>query len=241
MKRQLSLLTALSLLMASGCATTQESSGASGESTERSAMEAKQLVERSRLTLEGFAADQQIGADFRALMKRAKGLVVAPQVLRGAFIFGVSGGSGVFLSRDEKGERWNGPAFYTIGEVSFGLQAGGEASEVVLLAMTDRGVAALLSDSVKLGGQVGVAAGPVGLGAAAATANLSADILSYSRSKGLYGGVSVDGAVVAKRDSLNRAYYGKDATPADILVRRAVTNPESTPLVEAVAKLGGGS
>src|SRR4029077_1477099 len=168
----------------------------------------------------------------RDLIRRAKGVFIAPQVLRGAFIFGVSGGSGVFFARGEQPGQWNGPAFYTIGEVSFGFQAGADASEVALLAMTERGVNALLSPSLKLGADASVAAGPVGVGVRAATANISADIVSFSRSKGLYGGVSVDGAVVATRGALNAAYYGKDVSTQDILIRGTASNPQAAPLVE---------
>jgi len=199
-------------------------------------MDAQQLVERARLTTENFLADPNMEA-FRDLLKRAKGVFIAPQVFRGAFVFGASGGSGVLLVRDEKSGSWHGPAFYTIGEVSFGLQVGAEASEVALLAMSERGVAAFQASSVKLGGDVGVAVGPFGGGAAAATANLSADIVSYARSKGLYGGISLDGAVVATRDGLNKAYYGKDVTPTDILIRRTVENPQAAGLVGLIAKM----
>ena len=133
--------------------------------------------------------------------------------------------------------QWSGPAFYTIGEASLGLQAGGDASEVILLVMSERGIAALQASSVKLGADVGIAVGPVGAGASASTANLSADIITYARAKGLYAGISLDGAVVATRGALNKAYYGKDVTPTDILIRRAVTNPQSAELIEAVAKV----
>jgi len=202
------------------------------------AQETRQLVDKARLTIENFTADPNMEG-FRSQVKRAKGVYIAPQVLRGAFVLGVSGGSGVFLVRDEKGGQWNGPAFYTIGGASLGLQAGGDASEVVLLAMSQRGVTALLSTSAKLGADAGIAVGPVGLGASAATANLSADIIIYARAKGLYAGISLDGAVVATRDALNKAYYGKDVTPTDILIRRAVANPQSAGLMEAIAKVGG--
>ena len=199
--------------------------------------EARQLVERARLTFESFAADKEMGPNLQALVKKAKAVLIYPQVHRGAFIVGISGGSGVLLSRNETGGNWTGPAFYTIGQASFGLQAGGDASEVVLVALTERGRNALLSHSAKLGANVGVAIGPVGVGAEAATANLSADIISYSRAKGLYAGLSVEGAVVAVRDDLNRAYYGKEVTTTDILVKHDVTNPEAASLIEAVAKV----
>jgi len=199
------------------------------------AMDARQLVEKAKLTFEGLIVAPEMDG-LRDLMKSARGVFIAPQVLRGAFIFGVSGGSGVFFARGERPGQWNGPAFYTIGEASFGFQAGADASEVVLLAMTDRGVAALLSTSVKLGADASVAAGPVGVGVRAATANLSVDILSFSRAKGLYGGVSVEGAVVATRGALNAGYYGREISPADILIRGAVSNPHAAPLVELIRK-----
>jgi len=211
-----------------------------GQAAAEDAMDARHLMEKAQLTLETFSRAPEMEA-FRNLIKDARGVFVAPQVLKGAFVFGVSGGSGVLVSRDRLKGQWAGPAFYTIGSVSFGLQIGGDASEVVLLAMTDRGVNALLESSVKLGADVGVAAGPVGVGAAASTANLSADIVSYSRSKGLYFGVSLDGAVVKTRDDWNNAFYGGVVTPTDILLKRSVANPQSGGLLDVVANLAAGT
>jgi lipid-binding SYLF domain-containing protein len=202
--------------------------------------DARQLVEKSKFTFEAFLADKDMGPPLRDLLKRARGVLIYPQVLRGAFIFGVSGGSGVMLARDAAAGAWGGPAFYTIGEVSFGLQIGGDASEVVLVALTDRGVSALLATSAKLGANVGVAAGPVGAGATAATANLSADIISYARAKGLYAGVSLEGAVVATRDLMNQAYYGFNVTPRDILIDRKVSNPQAADLIKVVSEAVAG-
>ncbi len=200
--------------------------------------ETKHLVNRAQVTLVSFTNDGRMAA-FDDLIKHARGVFIAPQMLRGAFFFGASGGSGVFLVWDEKTRKWGGPAFYTIGGASFGLQIGGDASEVMLLAMTERGVKAMLSSSFKLGADAGVAAGPVGFGAAASTANLSVDILSFSRAKGLYGGVSVDGAVVAAREGWNRSYYGKRVDPIDILVLQEGRNPQAAPLIEALEKASG--
>ncbi len=203
------------------------------------ALETRQLVEKARFTVENFMADPNMEG-FRDLVKKAKGVFIAPQLLRAAFVVGASGGSGVFLARSEKDSRWGGPTFHTLGGVSLGFQIGAEASEVALLAMTDRGVTAMLGNNVKLGADAGIAVGPVGVGVSGATANLSADIISFSRSKGLYGGVSLQGAFVGIRDDWNRAYYGKEITPTDILVRREVTNPEASGLIEAVTKAAGG-
>ena len=205
------------------------------------AQEARQLVEKARLTFESFSVDREMGESLRSLVKRARAVMIYPQVLRGAFILGASGGSGVLLARDATSGNWSGPAFYTIGGASFGLQAGADASEVVLVALTDRGLSSLLSTSAKLGGNVSVAIGPIGMGAEAATANLSADLVSYTRNRGLYAGMSVDGAVVATRDALNMAYYGKSVTPTDILVLHTATNPQSAGLITAVAKVAGGA
>jgi lipid-binding SYLF domain-containing protein len=205
------------------------------------AADTKQLVEKSKMSFDRFVGMNEMGA-FRDLLKKAKGVFISPQVLEGAFIFGLSGGSGVLVARDPGTGSWNGPAFYTVGEASFGLQAGGKASEVIMLAMTDRGVNALLSPSVKLGADVGVAAGPVGAGASAATANISADILTFALSKGLYAGISLEGAVVAVRNEWNGAYYSKPGvTPTDILIRKNVSNPGSAKLIAAVSKAAGGA
>ncbi len=201
--------------------------------------DARQLVEKSRMTFENFLAAPEMDA-FRSLLKDAKGVFIAPQILKGAFIVGASGGSGVLAVRDARTGHWVGPAFYTIGEVSFGLQAGGQASEVVLLAMTERGVTAFLNSSVKLGADVGIAAGPIGAGTAAATANLSADILSFSRSQGLFAGISLDGAVVKVRNGWNRAYYrNSKVSPTDILIRTTAKNPRAEDFLLEVSRAAG--
>ena len=197
--------------------------------------EAAQMVEKACMTFNNFMSDENMGA-FRDLLKDAKAVVIAPEFLKGAIVIGASGGNAVAMVRDGKTGRWSEPGFYTIGGASIGLQIGGQSSEMILLAMTDRGATALLGNSFKLGADAGVAAGPVGIGAQAATANLSADILSFSRSTGLYGGISLDGAVVAVREGLNKAYYGANASPADIFVRHEVKNPHTACLIQGLKK-----
>jgi lipid-binding SYLF domain-containing protein len=199
--------------------------------------DSKQLVEKAVMTFDDFAKAPEMNA-FRALVKKAKGVLIVPQFLKGAFVVGGAGGTGLLVARDAKTGQWKGPAFYTIGEGSFGLQAGAEASELILLAMTERGVMALLSSSAKLGADANVTAGPVGVGVAASTANLSVDILSFSRSKGLFAGVAVDGAVVAVRNGLNHAYYGKMCSPTDIVIRKSVSNAHARTLLERVTRAG---
>jgi lipid-binding SYLF domain-containing protein len=128
-----------------------------------------------------------------------------------------------------------------MGAGSFGFQFGAQASEVVLLVMSQRGVESLLSSTFKLGGDVSVAIGPVGAGIEGSSAmNLSADLLSFARAKGLFGGISLEGAVIATRDEWNRNYYGKDVRPTDILVKQSVVNPHSTGLRAALARAAAG-
>jgi lipid-binding SYLF domain-containing protein len=194
------------------------------------------LVEKARLTFESLVADSNMGW-FRDHLKDAKGILIVPQLLKAGFFIGASGGSGVLLVRDEKAGDWSAPAFYTLGAGSFGLQFGAQASEVALLVMTKKGVESLLTSTFKLGADATVAVGPVGAGVEAATApNLSADILSFARSKGLFAGISLEGAVIAAGDDANSAYYGKSVRPLDILVRRDVGNKGSVGLREAVTK-----
>jgi lipid-binding SYLF domain-containing protein len=233
MRRSILILAAGALVVATGCASTSEDPKVAAA---KEANEARNLLEKSRIAADEMTTDKAMGDDLRHLLAKAKGVFIAPEVLRAAFIFGGSGGSGVFMARTPDGRGWHGPAFYTLGGVSWGLQIGGDSSEVILLAMTDRGVNAFLSPNVKLGAGVSVAAGPVGGGASAATANLSADILSFSRSKGAYAGLSLDGAVVAPRGALNDSYYGKDVSPSDVLVRGAGRKPDSAALITTLNK-----
>jgi len=227
------LLFALLLLLAWGIAGNNSSSWGAIP-----ALEAKKAVETSRMTLETFMTDPS-NKEFQGLIKKARGVYISPALLKGAFVVGVSGGNGVFLVKDKHTGKWMGPAFYTLGGASFGLQAGGAASEVVLLIMTDRGVQSFMKSNFKLGADVGIAAGPVGGGVAAETANLSADILSFSRSKGLFGGLSLEGAVVKVRGGYNEAYYGKKISPSQILLGGRASNPHAKGLLEEVTKAAG--
>jgi lipid-binding SYLF domain-containing protein len=118
-----------------------------------------------------------------------------------------------------------------MGSISLGLQAGAEVSEIILLVMTEKGMDALLSTSFKLGADASVAAGPVGAGAKAQTT----DILAFARSSGLFGGISIEGAVITSRDAWNRQYYGRNVRAVDIIIRRNVSNPGADALRNLVA------
>jgi len=180
-------------------------------------------------TLSNFTHDPDMKW-FREHVGSAKAVLVSPQIVQAGFIVGGSGGPALVIARNRSGTGWNGPAFYRMASGSIGLQAGAQASEMVALVMTDKALNSLLSTSFKLGGDISVAAGPVGAGTGAP---VTADMIVYTRSKGLYGGVNVDGTVIEVDDGRNRAYYGQAATPVDILVTRSVSNPAGARLAQA--------
>jgi lipid-binding SYLF domain-containing protein len=156
-------------------------------------------------------------------------------VLKAGFILGGSGGSGVLMVRDEKTGKWVGPAFYTVGTASLGLQAGASSAEVLMVINNQKSLDSLYTNKVKLGGDASVAVGPKGQGTGA---SVTADFVVYAKAKGAFAGVAFDGSVLDVRDKLNNAYYGKAVTPADILVKREASNPASAKLQEALAKTG---
>ncbi|HJU54685.1 MAG TPA: lipid-binding SYLF domain-containing protein [Pyrinomonadaceae bacterium] len=148
----------------------------------------------------------------RNLLDRAEAIAVFPGVIKAAFIIGGRGGQGVISRRVRGG--WSAPAFFNLGGGSVGLQIGASKTDYVMLIMNEEGVKGLMEDKFELGGEMGVAAGPVGREAAASTnITLDAGILSYSRSKGLFAGVALKGAVINPDNDLNEAIYeGKKAS-----------------------------
>ncbi len=198
--------------------------------------EQRLLIDEAQVTLANFLADSNM-TWFRDHIKDAKGLFIVPQFVKAALFYGGAGGSGVFVAKDEKTGEWSEPAFFTMGAASFGFQFGAQASEVILLVLTQRGVDSLLLGNFKLGADGSVAVGPVGAGVSGATTpNLSADLLSFVRAKGLFAGVSLEGAALISRDEWSKAYYGKPVTPTDIVVRREVKNPHSEVLRAEIRK-----
>ena len=146
----------------------------------------------------------------RDLIEKAEAVAVFPGVVKAAFIFGGNGGQGVISRRTANG--WSAPAFFNLSGGSFGAQIGAQKTDFVLLIMNDRGLKGLLEDKFEIGGEASVAAGPVGRTLSASTnATLDAAILSYSRTKGAFIGVSLKGAVISPDNDLNQAFYGDKA------------------------------
>jgi lipid-binding SYLF domain-containing protein len=169
--------------------------------------------------------EQQIPA---WLMERAYGIVVVPRVIKGALIIGGRGGKGVFAVRDLDGT-WSNPVFITLAGVNVGFQWGVQSTDVVLVLMSRKSVEGIADGKVTLGADAAVAAGPVGRSAAATTdATLNAQVLSYSRSEGMFAGVALDGSVLSIDDKANASAYGvADIRASQILEGQVATTPEA--------------
>jgi lipid-binding SYLF domain-containing protein len=196
--------------------------------------EAQEEIAAAGKTLDTFVSDKDMDW-FRAHAKESKGLLLCSKVTKAGFVFGGSGGRCVLVVKGDKG--WMGPAFYTVGTASVGFQAGVEVAELLVLVETKKGVDSLMSSSFKVGGDVSASAGPVGAGTGG---SITSDLVVYSRSKGAFAGVDVSGAVIKPSEDYNEAYYGKDVSPIDILVKGGVNNKDAqAPLLSKVAKLYG--
>jgi lipid-binding SYLF domain-containing protein len=171
------------------------------------------------------------------VLSNAKCILVVPDLIKGGFIFGGKHGRGVASCRTEHG--WSAPAFVSIGGGSWGLQIGVEGVDLVMLVMNEQGFQHLLSSKFALTGEGSVAAGPVGRHASAGTDwKMNTEVLTYSRSKGVFAGLTLEGAVVQQDDDSTRAIYGKHMRFRSILSGK-VSTPESTEqFVKAVSDAG---
>jgi lipid-binding SYLF domain-containing protein len=172
------------------------------------------------------------------LLNRAVCVGIVPSQLKGAFIVGGSYGRGVLVCRKGGDGDWGAPSMFTLGAASVGFQIGGKATDVVFIVMNPDGIKKLVQDSVKLGAEASVAAGPVGRSAEGATdVQLHAEILSYSRTRGLFAGVSLDGAMVKQDRDDNAQLYGRRIGAREILIKGEVPAPASAaPLDNALKR-----
>ena len=167
------------------------------------------------------------------LLEKAVCVGIVPSEVKGAFIVGGTYGRGVLVCRQGGNGPWGAPSMFTIGAASVGFQIGGKATDVVFLVMNPEGAKKLVQDSVKLGAEAAVAAGPVGRSAEGATdAQLHAEILSYSRSRGLFAGLSLDGAVVKQDKDDNQKLYGREVTAKQILIEGEVAAPPAAGVLD---------
>ena len=171
------------------------------------------------------------------LLKKAHCVVVVPGVKKGAFIVGAEYGKGFVSCRSAKAQQWSAPAAIRMEGGSVGFQIGGSETDVVLLVMNEKGADRLMSSQFKLGGDASVAAGPVGRTANAATdATMRAEILSWSKSRGVFAGVSLSGSTLREDRDANKSLYGKDLGTRDVVAGNLPAPAEGKPLLTMLAK-----
>jgi lipid-binding SYLF domain-containing protein len=171
----------------------------------------------------------------RQILRGARAVLIVPHLIKGGFIFGAEGGDGVLLQRI--GRRWSSPAFYTIGSASFGLQIGLEEAHFVMFIMSERALRAVEQSKFTFGGEAGLTVITLGANAQGATStNLTGDIIVWAASKGAYGGLTLQGSVLAPKSDTNAQFYGRPVTVPEILADR-VASPAATPLRRALAAM----
>jgi SH3 domain-containing YSC84-like protein 1 len=196
---------------------------------------AEALVDKARWTVETFKQrrDKQMQL-FRDMMTDAQGVAIFPGALKAGFIIGAEYGDGVLLSRNPDGG-WSAPAFYTMGAGSIGLQIGGQVTEMILVIRSQDAVRAIVEHQGKLGADLELTVGTIGGGMeGSTTANIGADVVAFSYSAGAYAGGSVEGAVLARRNDYNQAFYGTGATPDAILFGGTFANPRADGLRQSL-------
>lgn len=193
--------------------------------------ENKRIQNTGKVMVEILNVPDDIPAD---TLDKAECVIVLPSVVKFAIGFGGSYGRGVMTCRSGKGFTgpWSAPSMMALEGGSFGLQLGGQATDFVLLVMNSRGADSILSSEVKLGGDVAAAAGPKGRSAAASTdASMRAEILSYSRARGLFAGISLEGSTLRADNDGNERLYGKGTTAKAIVINSAIRPPASAKLL----------
>jgi lipid-binding SYLF domain-containing protein len=197
--------------------------------------ENKRIKNTGKVMVEILNVPDDIPAD---LLDKAECVIVLPSVMKFAIGFGGSYGRGVMTCRRGKEFTgpWSAPSMMALEGGSFGLQLGGQATDFVLLVMNQRGASSILTSQVKLGGDVAAAAGPIGRSAAASTdVTMRAEILSYSRSRGLFAGISLEGSTLRPDNDGNERLYGKGTTAKDIVINSAIRPPASAKLLRVLS------
>lgn len=195
------------------------------------------LVDRAALAVQDLFGAPNPGQP-GAWLRRARAVMVCPRLFRIGFIFGVAGGECVMLARDAAGS-WSAPAFYELRSGSFGLQAGIQDSETVLMIMSERALGAIMDSQFKIGGDASITLVTVGAGAEAdTTAALRADILASSQARGLFASIAFNGSLLSSDTGWNRAYYGQDLAARQIVVQMAANNPGADPLRALLTRYG---
>jgi len=201
--------------------------------------EAQTVVDRATLALQEMMT-QTVSQDPRNSLTRARAVMICPRVFKAGFIIGGSGGDCVLLARAGNGT-WSYPAFYGIGSGSIGFQAGVQDSAITMMIMTGRGLNAVMDSQFKLGADASVAIATIGGSVGGATtAAVGADILVFAESRGLFGGVSVEGSIMSLRSDWDAAYYGQPYSARQIVEQMVAANRGADPLREVLTRFGTG-
>jgi lipid-binding SYLF domain-containing protein len=172
------------------------------------------------------------------MLQRARAVMICPRVFKAGFFFGGEGGACVLLARAGNGT-WSYPAFYGMGSGSFGLQIGIQDAQFIMMIMTEKGLRAILDSQFKLGADASLAIATIGAGIQGSTTSaFGADIVAFSQTRGLYGGISLEGSLMGQRSSWNRAYYGQEMGSLQIVVDMQGANPGADPLRDVLTKFG---
>jgi lipid-binding SYLF domain-containing protein len=196
------------------------------------------VVDRATLTVQEMLGGPDKGQQID-MLRRARAVMVCPQIFRAGFLLGGSGGQCVLVARDGAGS-WSAPAFFHIGTGSIGFQAGIQDSEVMMMILTPRGLGAIMDSSFKFGGDASIAVATVGAGVeGATTAALSADIVAFSQTRGLFAGIALNGSLLTSQTRANRAYYGQDLAARQIVLQMQANNPGADPLRQMLMHFSG--
>ena len=200
--------------------------------------EPQSVVDRSTLAVQELLGNDRDLLSASNMLRNARAVMVCPRVFRAAFFVGGEGGGCVLVGRDGSGG-WSSPAFYSLGSGNLGFQFGVQDSQTIIIIRSDRGLNAVLDSQFKFGADASVAIAAYGGSIqGATTANLGADIVTVSRSRGLFAGVALDGTILSSRSEWNNAYYGQDLSPRQIVVQVAAHNPGADPLRAVLARFG---
>jgi SH3 domain-containing YSC84-like protein 1 len=192
-------------------------------------------VDGARKVLADLRHDKAFG-NAAQLIRQARAVFIVPRLIKGGFIVGGEGGNGVLMVHNKGG--WSDPGFFAIGSASFGLQAGLQQSEMVMLIMTQKGLDGVLHDNFKIGAQAGIAVVTLGSGVEGAIGGASPpDIVVWSSSTGLYGGLTVDGSVIRAQPNLDSEFYGERVTSRDVLFG-GKANPRAAVLRREINAIG---
>src|SRR3954470_18128375 len=200
--------------------------------------EEQTLVDRATLTVQEVLSEGNDRLNAANMLRRARAAVICPRIFRAGFFFGGEGGGCVMLGRDAAGS-WSSPAFYSMGSGSFGLQAGIQDLQILMLVMNDKALNALLDSQMKLGADASLAVATLGGSVSGATTTaVGGDIVAFARARGLFAGLTLEGSVLSARSEWNRNYYRQEIGPREIVVAMRAHNPGADPLRAVLMRFG---